>query len=140
MVKHRSNGPTPVIIFRIDSIIFNISVNRFYYRDRTSGVILCPHIYCKYCKKKTPCYSYPYIRNDIVILRYTDSQMGYRTRVGLFLSNLIIESTAPFVLISIGIRMHSCNKIQNRKIQAAHRVDLGALYQCFRGLQTSFPV
>ena len=51
-------------------------------------------------------------------------------RVGLFLSNLIIESTAPFVLISIGIRMRNSNKIQNRPIQAAHRVDLGALYQC----------
>ena len=47
------------------------------------------------------------------------------------LSNLIIESTAPLVLISIGIRMRNSNKIQNRRIQPAHRVDLGALYQCF---------
>ena len=56
----------------------------------------------------------------------------------MFLSNLIIESTAPFVLISIGIRMRNSNKIQNRLIQAAHRVDLGALYQCLRVLQIPF--
>ena len=58
----------------------------------------------------------------------------------MFLSNLIIESTAPFVLISIGIRMRNSSKIQNRPIQADHRVDLGALYQCLRVLQVPFTV
>ena len=64
----------------------------------------------------------------------------WATRVGFFLSNLIIESTAPFVLISIGIRMRNSNKIQNGPIQAAHRVDLGAFYQCLRVLQIPFTV
>ena len=35
-----------VILFGNDWFIFNISVNRFYYRVGTSGVILCPHNYC----------------------------------------------------------------------------------------------
>ena len=43
--------------------------------------------------------------------------------------------TAPFVLISIGIRMRNSNKIQNRPIQAAHRVNLSTFYQCLRVLQ-----
>ena len=34
--------------------------------------------------------------------------------------------------------MRNSNKIQNRPIQAAHRVDLGALYQCLRVLQIPF--
>ena len=48
--------------------------------------------------------------------------------------------TAPFVLISIGIRMRNSNKIQNRLIQAAHRVNLSAFYQCLRVLQILFHV
>ena len=48
--------------------------------------------------------------------------------------------TAPFVLISIGIRMRNSNKIQNRPIQAAHRVNLSAFYQCLRVLQILFHV
>ena len=90
-----------------------------------SVVILCPHNYCKYVKKKTPYYTYTYIGGDIVTLRYTTAK--WAARFGLFLSNLIIESTAPLVLISKGIRMRNSNKIQNRRIQPAHRVDLGAL-------------
>ena len=62
---------------------------------------------------------------------YDSSTAKWDVRVGLFLSNLVIKSTAPFFLISIGIRMRNSNKIQNRQIQAAHRVDLGALYQSF---------
>ena len=36
--------------------------------------------------------------------------------------------------------MRNSNKIQNRRIQPAHRVDLGALYQCLRVLQIPFTV
>ena len=71
---------------------------------------------------------------------YDTPTAKWAARVGLFLSNLIIESTAPFVLISIGIRMRNSNKIQNRLIQAAHRVNLSALYQCLRVLQILFHV
>ena len=52
---------------------------------------------------------------------YDSPTAKWAARVGLFLSNLIIESTAPFVLISIGIRMRNSNKIQNRPIQAGGR-------------------
>ena len=48
-----SNGPTPVIIFGNDWLICNISLNRFYYRVRTSGVILCPHNHYKFYMLKT---------------------------------------------------------------------------------------
>ena len=36
--------------------------------------------------------------------------------------------------------MRDSNKIQNHQIQAAHRVDLGALYSCLRVLQIPFAV
>ena len=36
--------------------------------------------------------------------------------------------------------MLNSNKIQNYPIQAAHRIDLGALYQCLRVLQIPFTV
>ena len=65
---------------------------------------------------------------------YDSPTAKWAARVGLFLSNLIIESTTPFVLISIGIRMRNSNKILYRPIPAAH----GALYQCVRVLQIPF--
>ena len=72
----------------------------------------------------------PIRASGVTYLPYDSPTAKWAARVSLFLSNLIIESTARFVLISIGIRMRNSNKIQNRPIQAAHRVDLGALYQC----------
>ena len=60
---------------------------------------------------------------------YDSPTANWAARVGLFLSNLIIESTTPFVLISIGIRMRNSKP---NSIPAAHGVDLGALYQCVR--------
>ena len=69
---------------------------------------------------------------------YDSPTAEWAAMVGLFLSNLIIESTTPFVLISIGIRMRNSNKILYRPIPAAHGVDLGALYQCVRVLQIPF--
>ena len=64
--------------------IFTISVNRFYYRVRASGVILCPHNYCKDVKKKTPCYTYPY---DTPIHRAYDTPIAkWAAKVGLFVT------------------------------------------------------
>ena len=71
---------------------------------------------------------------------YDTPTAKWAARVGLFLSNLIIESMAPFVLISTGIRIRNSNKIQKRPIQVAHRVDLGALYQRLHVLLIRFTV
>ena len=91
-------------------------------------VLLSPIIIVNMLKRKH--HVIPICASAVRYSPYDTATAKWAARVGLFLSNLIIESTAPFVLISIGIRMRNSNKVQNGPIQAAHRVDLGAFYQC----------
>ena len=59
---------------------------------------------------------------------YDSPTAEWAARVGLFLSNLIIESTTSFVLISIGIRMRNSNKILYRPILAGRTLSMCACF------------
>ena len=78
-------------------------------------------------KSKIIFFFLPQLKNQASLPRWQTKR-----RLSFILGHPIIEVNAPFVPISIGIRMCELtdfNIIQNRLIQAAHPVVLGTLFQ-----------